>query len=132
MTDTAPGADREQRERVARDAALASQIAGMIGRWYPQAASADGGRLLAECIVDGPVRDFVAALAAARLDDDTAAALERVRALADELDIDAKEAARLGEVYKANERWAGVAALDAKKWTSNYAAASIRAALGQP
>lgn len=67
---------------------LTGQIAGMIGRWYPQAAAADGGALLAECIVSGPVPAVVADLIADAERRGAAEALTRVLAVPDPWDHD--------------------------------------------
>jgi hypothetical protein len=52
----------------AAEADLQDQIAAMIGNWYPQASASDGGALLAECLLAGPLRSLVEQAAeAARL-----------------------------------------------------------------
>lgn len=50
MTDPTGGGDA---------ARLRKALTGMIAGWYPQASASDGGALLAECMVDGPITTYV-------------------------------------------------------------------------
>lgn len=59
-------------------------------------------------------------------------AIERVTALADELDTEGAATKALGRRYQDENRWVGAASCESKAWTSSDAARRLRAAIAGP